>query len=316
MSSNISTFPVLNDELKSKIRFTVSDGYDFFYERDNQEFELTAEDTGGSQLTYNLIDEEGIWSPDEYGFGIRRSYDLQYYGCLFGEKGVACTDAVLGLAVIWTSAQSRQRGSIEIGEIDTNNLSEPLHFNIQYEFKKAQLRGTVLFKTVLYIKNAGCPTPDELHLANMEGCVLGELDRYQIQLDGNGSVFPVFEVSDPGQPLWYVKCDWEEPAYDLFTDCVGIYINTAHKNYKYLDRNKRTFDQQLLSEVMSSAVCTFIEKLRLDRGEWDNAVNGTGLQPGSVSSAVNYFINTLDWDISSPEKLAVSVRKFIDAGLK
>lgn len=76
------------------------------------------------------------------------------------------------------------------------------------EFEVAQLRGEVVFSTILYIADAGTPDSDELHLANTKGYVLGKLEDYTIKLDGNGSIFPVFEVSEPGQPLWYVRCDW------------------------------------------------------------------------------------------------------------
>lgn len=309
MAANISLFPIINDELLGKIRFQASP-YEMYYVREDQEFQLRTEEVESSATIHKLIDEEGIWSPDDYSLCIKRRYSLRTYQCLFGENGIACKNATLGLALMWTSADSKQRGVIPIGDV-TNSLKD-LELSLNYEFGLAQLRGLVEFTTVIYIKNAGTPLWDEGHLANEYGCLLGELDRFIIKLDGTGSVFPMYEVSEPGQPLWYVKCDWDDPTYERFSECVSININTAHKNYKYLDKTKRTYDEQLLKEVMASALIIIITKLKEQENYWDATTTGEDLQSGSVSEAINYFINSLEWDVSTPESMSLSIRKFFD----
>lgn len=312
MSDVVSLFPVLTDELLGKIRFQKSE-YEFYYSRDDNEWALHTEDVGMGDSKHIIKDEQGIWDPDNYNLCLKRRYSLRTYQCLFGESGIACNNAVIGMALIWTSQDSKQRGVIEIGEIKKSNLD--LSFSMNYEFPPAQLRGTVDFSTVLYIKKEGTPGWDEDHLANKYGCILGEIDKYSITLDGKGSVFPIYEVNEPGQPLWYVKCDWDDPTYDLFSEAVQINLNVAHKNYKYLDKTKRTYDDQLLKEVIASALSIVILKLHDQEVYWDNTINGTGIQSGSVSEAVNYFVNTLEWDVSSPELISLSIRKFFDQRL-
>lgn len=309
MATNISLFPTLNAELLGKIRFQPSP-YEFYYVRDDQEFILNADVMDGSSLLHKIVDEEGIWTPDDYSLCIRRKYSLRTYQNLFGENGIACKNAILGLAMMWTSADSKQRGVIQIGEI--KNSMDDLDFMLDYEFIKAQLRGSVEFTTIIYIKIAGTPSWDEGHLANEYGCILGEFDKFVIKLDGTGSVFPVYEVKEPGQPLWYIKCDWDDPTYEQFAECVSININTAHKNYKYLDKTKRTFNESLLQEIMANALCIIITKLKEQDNYWDATINGDDLQSGSVSEAIYYFISTLEWDISTPEKMSLSIRKFFD----
>lgn len=309
MATNISLFPIINDELLGKIRFQASP-YQMYYIREDQEYYLRTEEVESSVTVHKVIDEEGIWSPDDYSLCVKRSYSLRTYQCLFGENGIACKNATLGLALMWTSADSKQRGVIPIGDIE--NSSKDLDLTLNYEFSLAQLRGLVEFTTVIYIKNAGTPLWDEGHLANEYGCLLGELDKFIIKLDGTGSVFPMYEVSEPGQPLWYVKCDWDDPTYEQFAECVSININTAHKNYKYLDKTKRTYDEQLLKEVMASALILVITKLREQDNYWGATMVGDDLQSGSVSEAIYYFINTLEWDVSTPEALSLSIRKFFD----
>lgn len=309
MATNISLFPTMNDDLLGKIRFQTS-LYDFYYVRDDQEYPLRAETVDGSVTLHKIVDDEGIWVPDDYNLCVKRRYSLRTYQYLFGEKGIACKNAVLGLALMWTSADSKQRGVIPIGEIE--NSQKDIDMNLNYEFSEAQLRGNVEFTTVIYLKNAGTPLWNEEHLANEYGCLLGELDKFVIKLDGNGSVFPMYEVNEPSQPLWYIKCDWDDPTYEQFSECVSIYINVAHKNYKYLDKTKRTFDEQLLKEIMSSALIVIINKLKEQENYWDATTMGDDLENGSVSEAIYYFINTLEWDVSNPEAMSLSIRKFFD----
>lgn len=309
MAASISLFPTLNDELFGKIRYQVSQ-YEFYYIQEEQENFLRTEEIENGSMINKLMDDEGIWSPDEYNLCIRRRYSLRTYQCLFGENGIACSNAILGLALMWTSSDSKQRGVVPIGDI-SNSLKD-LELILDYEFIQAQLRGLVEFTTIVYIKNVGTPSWEEEHLANEYGCILGELDKFIIKLDGTGSVFPMYEVNEIGQPLWYVKCDWDDPTYEQFSECISININTAHKNYKYLDKKKRTFNEQLLKEIIASALVLIITKLKGQEDYWDATISGNNLETGSVSEAIYYFVNTLEWDVSTPETISLSIRKFFD----
>ncbi|MFT5874840.1 MAG: hypothetical protein ACI8WT_003819 [Clostridium sp.] len=257
-----------------------------------------------------IKDSIGIWNPDEYNLIINRQYKFNNYNIIFGEKGIACSDSMIGIAVVWTSADSKQRGIIEVGEI--NNTNEELHFSMEYFFDKAQLRGDIEFTTILYIKNTGNPLRNEQHLANSCGCIVGEIDKFYLRLDGTGSIFPIYEINDLYKPLWYLNCEWEDPRYDDFVECVSIYINSGHKNYKYLDKTRRTYDEQLLKEIMASALTIVITKLRSETF-WDSIAGGTAeFEDGSIAQAVSYFIKTLGWNVTKPELLSYSIRKFFD----
>ena len=89
-------------------------------------------------------------------------------------------------------------------------------------------------------------------------------------------------------------------------------MNKAHSNYKYIDgTKKKSFNIALLKEIMASALTIIILKLHSDEDAWADTVNGKG-NLGSVSEAVYYFISTLEWDISKPENLSMSIRQFLD----
>lgn len=310
MANDILLFPFLNEELQKKVRFQKSRFTFYYKDKVHEEHELKDEPVEAQSSIYCIKDEEGVWTQDDYNFCLRRRYCLRTFQCLFGPDGVACKNARLGLAMIWTSSDSKQRGVIPIGTFGfADSILEAV---AEKEFEVAQLRGEVDFSTVLYIAEAGTPEEEELHLANTNGYVLGEFESYVIKLDGNGSTFPVFEVSEPGQPLWYVRCDWIDPTADSFSDCVSINLNTAHKNYRYINRNEKVFDPQLLAEIMASAISIIIEKVRLQSAYWDQIMGNDSLEQGSIGQAIYYFMETLEWDLGTPESVSLSARKFFD----
>lgn len=310
MTNDILLYPSLNEDFISKIRFQ-KQKFNFYYtDKDDEEYELLDEPLEALSSIYCIKDENGVWTQDDNNLCLRRKYCLRTFQCLFGENGIACTDAKLGLAIQWTSSDSRQRGVIRIGEFGSTD--QIMEAEAEKQFGKAQLRGVVNFTTVMYIAEAGHPRDDEQHLANTNGYILGVLDNYAIKLDGSSSTFPVFEVSEPGQPLWYVKCDWLDPTADAFSESVSINLNTAHKNYAYIDRTQKQFDNQLLAEIMASAITLIIEKVRLEPGYWDQIVQGNDLEQGSVGQAIYYFQDTLEWDLSTPDSVSLCARKFFD----
>ncbi len=309
MTDRVSVFPILNKQCLDKIRLTNLRDYHFAYEKDEETFPLETEETGGGSGIYKIV-TDGVWDPDHYNLHIERTIELQNTGFLFGRGGIVCANAELGAAVLWTSADSRQRGALTMGTFDRNSVRTTL--KLDHEFGIAQLRGRVDFSLVFYVCRAGTPNAQERYLANTYGFVLGELDHYIIRLDGNGSVFPIFEVSEPGQPLWHITCDWEDPSADRFSESVALYLNKDHPGYRYLDRHNRAFDRNLINEIVASALEIVITRLKSDQAYWKDVVDGNNIQKGSVSEAVNYFIATLGWDVTSPESLAVSIHKFFD----
>lgn len=310
MAHNFSLFPVLNETLKTKIGIQIMP-LKFYYIADDEEINLNTEESDSGSCVYSVFTENGLYSHDDYNFCLERNYIIRSHKCLFGKEGIACANAELGIAAVWTSAESRQRGVIKGSTFtkDTDNVIT----EIKHEFKTAQLRGRVDFSVIIYVKDPGRAFSDERHLANESGYILGEIDSFSVVLDGTGSDFPIYEVPDPDQPLWYIKCDWEDPTVDRFSEAVSIYINTAHKNYKYIDvSRKKLYDERLLAEIMASALGIIITKLKESKVFWEQTISGDSLQPGSVSAAVYYFITAHEWDVSSPENISLSIRKYLE----
>lgn len=317
MAAPIFLYPTLNDEIKNEGIFLAKE-YVCTY-TDNSGVEKILEyEAAEISSAIECLKTDGVWSADKYNLCIRRDIALRKYRNLFGPDGLACRNATLGIAVVWTSHDSRQRGSQPIMTFGISDKEWYSHYDhtfsegeLELIFPCAKIRGDVSFSTVLYIAAAGTPTEDETHLANEEGFILGEFDEFRLRLDGTGSLFPIFEVYEEDKPLWYVRCDWTDPVSDSFAETISINLNTAHKNFKFIDRTQKTFCHQLLVEVMSAALCCILEKIRSE-SYLEQILGDEETESGSIGEVVRYFANTLEWDFSSPDKLSLSTRKFFD----
>lgn len=316
MATPIFLYPSLNEDIKDSI--FQAKKYAFAYTSlDKQDKDLSYE-AAETNAAVNCLKTDGVWNADRYNLLVKRSIALKNFRKLFGPNGVACRNARLGVSLVWTSPDSRQRGAEPILNfgVSKEQLEEKhdhtfTEGEIYLEFPAAKIRGDVNFTVVLYVAQAGTPAADEMHLANEEGFILGAFDSFSLRIDGTGSLFPVFEVYEKDKPLWYVRCDWTDPVSDAFAESVSININTAHKNYKFIDRTQKSFCSQLLVEVMSAALCCIVEKIRSEK-YLDQILGDEEMEAGSVGEVIRYFSGTLGWDFSTPDNLSCSTRKFFD----
>ena len=139
MANDILLFPSLSDELAKKVRFQKSKFSFFYTDKNNDEHELKDEPLEALSSIICIKDEDGEWDQDQNNFGFQRRYLLRTFQCLFGENGIACKNAILGMAIIWTSSDSKQRGVIPIGTFTNND--QIMEAVAEKTFGQAQLRG-------------------------------------------------------------------------------------------------------------------------------------------------------------------------------
>lgn len=312
MSVLLSLYPTLTNELLIKAGY-LSTNYNFYYTVNGTQYPLEAKPTDASYNNEVLLisDERCEWTPDTHELTFERTLILNHPHFLFGSTGIACEGSELGLALLWMSKSSSQRGVRKIGGFKKND--ERIELSLHQTFPPGHLRGKVLLQIIVYLKTPGSVQENEQHLVNEAGVVLGVLDQFTIVLDGSGSIFPIVEVSEPKQPLWWVKCDWTDPQTEPFDEeFVQICLNAAHPHYNLLKVDQGLKESALLKDIISSALQIIILKVK-ESGNWDEIVTGRDCEPGSIGQAVHYFINTFGWDTNSPEKLAYTIRKDLDS---
>lgn len=313
MAVILEAFPKMSRELFVKIGCS-SMLFKFFYtlHGENHELKITTTDTSTSRTAvYQLTDPGCQWHPEHHNLIIEFKCIINMPKFLFGKNGLAAEDGgVIGVAVMWMLPDSSIRGVTLLGEL--RNESIPARISGTVKFEKQQLRGTLILQTILFLKERGNPKGIEKYQASQTGTILGGLDETRVIIDGNGSMFPIQEKASPTDPLWWVICDWEDPTEDKFTyDNFCVFLNTAHENYTDLNANKGLKNSPLLMEIICSALQILITKVLMDPAAKDATINGKDLQPGSISSVVNYLLHVYDWhfDFKNPEKLSMDIRK-------
>lgn len=308
--NNIHLFPIYDKEV-SPVQLTST--YEFSY--DNEEgksFPLQI-----NEETNNLgfiVDEEEAWNIGKYGININRHIHLENLNVLFGDSdfAIACKNSKIGVAFLWASKDSCQRGVLPLGSF--SEITDEFNENLNFVINKGQLRGVVELSIVLYLKKHPSIIYDnENRFADKEGIILGYLDTYYIKLDGQGSFFPTMVIEDKGGPLWSVVCDWKDDIKnDLLEESVMVLLNKSNPNYIFIDRKNKAFNRQLAIEVFASAFSNILEEVRTKNGFAD-LDDG---EPGSIASALVYIRDTLNWDFSTPITLSKSIRSYFDKNLK
>lgn len=308
----LSLYPRINKNILQKIGCTLSD-YKFYYQKNGFNYLLDCDEF--EEGLYEINDTNGLWNADEFPLTIYQKISIDNPTLLFGQGGVACSNSQLTVAIVWTSSDSRQRGLIQLGNIEKKDN----HCDLagEFTFDRGSLRGNITFQTRLFINKPGTLYQGEEIFANQSGMALGDFnDVKDIVIDGNASVFPIYEVDMPGEPLWEVRCDWTDPVYDKFNESFSIFLNRAHPSYCFINQSdKLHFNQELLNEIMASSLTQLILKLK-ENDELDMCLLSAKNVKGSVAEAVDYFISALEFDISDNINLSRSIRKFFDERMR
>ena len=316
MGFSLDAFPKMTKPLYIKTGFS-TEGFKFGYHYKGEMRALKAEPalTSTSKCTVlQLTDQVAQWNPDENNLFAEYKCSFRTPRFFFGENGLApLNNSVIGVALIWQDPDANQRGVEPIGAI-LSNVNKICNISGKIFFKENQLKGTLVLQTVLFLKKKGAPNQWEKHLAGLEGTIFGIVDETRIIIDGNGSIFPIHEVKSPNEPLWWIKCEWEDPRSDRFTDeNICLYFNTAHKDYPSLKINEGIKNSPLLTEILCSALQIIVSKVLNDDIARTDTIHGSNLEEGSISSMVHYFLNTfgINYSKDNPETVAIEVRKAV-----
>lgn len=260
-----------------------------------------------------VADENEIWDIRDDGLTVKGRILIPDVSQLFGNSGLVSDNCVLGVAVITSSTIADRRDVFKIGVISSCQDSANIVFEISLQ--PGLYRGNMLFRAILYIVS-----PGEYEKAKglPSGLMLGDLFSSMFVFTNYDSVFPVLETDSPGSPLWWVKCQWTDIEKDTFTpENVCIYINTAHKLYPSLkeEGKKKTFNVSLFAEIMCSSIQLIIEKIRCSETDWEKIMSDSTFPMNTIVFVIQYIRLTLEWDFSSPERLASDIRKYVYSSL-
>jgi len=270
--------------------------------------QLDAKDDEDAECRFKVKDNELKWNMSINGLNLERKVSIAHPEKLFGACGVASCAASLGMGAICISSASDRLEAFKICtfEFDTR----PLDIKYTLNLSKGKYRGNITIKTVLYL--AEDPSGDERY-PKQKGTILGELDHYVVDLFDDQTLFPVYEVTSDDPAPWWVACNWNDIEDDPFiSEYVAIVINKSNPMYEQLCvKNEEKFNPLMLAEVMSAAMQTIISKIRESDTQWQRIMSNVTFAEGTIAYMVQYMRTTLEWDFSSPECIAKSIREYV-----
>ena len=302
MKQNIIFYPTLDKTLVDKMAFKMLE-FAARYSDNKGSYELSLkEDNDGISNVINIVDETGKWSLDQHNLEISGTIVIKNTAVLFGNEGLVGEDATLGVSLVWKSRPSNIRGAECIGKLNKSTGEVVIDFSKAFE--ASILRGYVNLTVELFVIDAG---GKDNRLKT--GLTLGAMYDALVMLEGTGSNFAVFEKSAPGEPLWTVDCDWDDPEYSQFSECVKVTINTAHPAWTLASEDD--VRKELLKEIMASSMQIVIAEVGHDQ-----LATGDDYEPGSVCDAVSYFVNRAGLNMESNATIAKSIRAYLDKSMK
>ena len=142
---NLFFYPTLTKELLERAGFLAS-SFDFSYFYDEEYRSLRQK----GKNTVKLEDSWESWKIESDGLRLKREITVEYPEVLYGEMGIACNGAVLGICIIWTNKTLTQMGTIL--PVSEFNSGATCHIVFEHDFNLGEIQGDLELQTVLYIK--------------------------------------------------------------------------------------------------------------------------------------------------------------------
>lgn len=304
MSAAIHFFKTIDDDLANKIEFSLNDIAPYYY-KNGSLIPLRLEKKDDSLV---VSDDSRQWDIEKDGLSLKFNTIIKNPSVLFGERGVTDSDSVLGIGAICQSMVSDRLEAFPLSSFTFDK--QELFSQHEITLSSGKYRGNVAIRLVLYLIEPGT---EKSSFPKRSGTIFGDLNTTVLKLFENSSLFPIYEIDAPGEPLWWVKIYWTDIENDPFIEeNIAIVINKSSKYYPQLDQNNEsTFNPILLAEVVSSSICVILEKVRNNRNDWDKITSDSSYPYGTIAFTIQYIYSTLNLDFETQESLALSVRRYV-----
>lgn len=301
--SKFSMFPTLNSIGPLEDYFNITNNFEFTY---NDNLNNTIKSLNPKILTDSTIlkDSNHRWSPEFHNLYVRKKI-VSTNQTLYGVNGIAPTGSIIGVATVFKSSRSLQRGILHNVIIDNSNST--FDFYMEYKFDVNQLRGDFTLETILYLnKSSSYISDEESHLNNIEGSILGVIYKHKFVLTGDSSLFPTKTIKSNRSALWEFKSGFS--VEDMIEEGLMLEINESHKNYPLFDyKNKETYNGEFVKEVMISIVFQLIIKHKDEYVKY----NEDEFQEGTIGSLIKFYIEAYNLDLSNNDKLYSQINRRI-----
>ena len=306
MTKLLEAYPVINDEILKKINTNVE--LKVYYSSTKEKKVKISKDLEKENTYY--IDDNGTWNPDNYDFVCDGNLNIYNLNCLFVENKIVDNSTTIGIAINVVSKVSKINYTIELGEFNygDNNISFPFNFTIE----KKRLRQNVELEFFFFVKKV---KRYSLY-CSVEGSNLGIVQVLSINIEGNGSIFPILYFNDTSKPLWNMSINYEDynDVFSIQTICIKI--NKSHKDFNLLKlEDISSLNYCWWKEMLGSF---FITILLNAKDDFDNIIN-CDYEDGTIGCFISYIIGLFKIDkplIENSIELSSHIRYMLDKMIK
>lgn len=276
-------------------------------------------DLGGGEYA---LGTDSDWNPDLHNLTVSCVLDgVAQLGTLFGPGGVAAADAVLLLALEWTSADSGARSLGPPVRLTAAQLpAADGTLTLLFVLPAASVRGTGMLSVQAFLGEPGSAGSGDAGTARQKGARLGALaGPVRVVIDGDGSLFPVLEESlGPDGALWEMRTAWNDPREEPFSsEFVALVLNRDHELFGDLRERRPGQRRQppLMRHVLASWIALLVHAVMTElETEFDELVGRPVryAEFASIAEAAAVLVRTGGLDTGSPKALFASAQRWID----
>jgi hypothetical protein len=295
-------------------------------------FRLRFGSTGGDPGARHLgggeyaLGTDSDWDPDLHNLELDCDIDnLAELSPLLGVGGVAAADAVLLIALEWTSADSGWRtlgAPLAVTQSDLPAADETVTLSLK--FPPGSIRGSGMVTVQMFLGDPGSALGGDAGIARQRGVRLGALSgRLCLVVDGDSSLFPVQEeVLGRDGALWEMRMAWNDPREEPFaSEYVALVLNRDHELFEQLRERRAGQSRQtaLMRHVLASWIALLVHEVRTDLGsDFDDIVNrqGSSVDFASIAEAAAAFVRAGELDTGSVPALFISAQRWLDRRIR
>ncbi len=306
-SKNICFYPQLSDDMFNCIFDNDNSNISFSYTV-NGEIKTIEVIDNNDNISF---DNKTNWNCDDYNLDIVINIKLKELNKLFGSSGIAPSNSKIGLCVEWYSAQAKIRRVINSQDLISKNDKEKL-FTFEITLPKQTFNGTVSLNALLYLAESDNKvSTNELFLNNNVGVLIGDVIKKVIFMTGDGSQFPIKVIPMPDSNLlWKLELNLDEPGSRQVSDGITLILNSAHKDYKFINPESDSYCERLADEIVTNAIVLFLSELS-NSFEFDLEGN---YEEGTLLSYAKYCKDRLDVNFDGLMSISNSIHEFSERG--
>ena len=316
MSKN-ALYRTISPELLDLIDIKISRQYYFFIGDDKIQLkEDKIDPLNNADSSFSIMDADRKWATkrNEKSLFVDIKVDIKNVVHFFnGPNRVSNRKAKLGVGLSWQIGNSKVKHSIKLGDFDDYfDDVEIIKKGIEIENPSSNIS----FSLIIYVINPGNDESKD-GFASKKGIVLYSNKEWSIVVSGNSSIFPVFEYSRPGDPLWTIEThfdDWKDAQFD--EDNLCILINRVHPLYPaFMSEENDELHKEIVSSAMACLVCQIMDIAR-DNETLTDLNKGNIETDGTILGVIKYLrdalsvqIDGLPQDIFRSLKMSKGVKK-------